>query len=92
MDTFVGGHQGEHGGLERLLRVLMGRSLLLLLADVGDDEDRLLRANELAGDGPYSTKYLALRASQGKLPAVKRGGRWLSSRRAVETYRRDIGK
>jgi fido (protein-threonine AMPylation protein) len=92
MDTFAGGHQGQHGDLERLLGVLMGRSLLLLLAEVGGEDDALMRARELARDGPYSTKYLALRASQGELPAVKRGGRWLTSRRAVGTYRKEMGK
>jgi len=92
MDTFGSGHQGEHGGLERLLGVLMGRSLLLLLAELGGEDDALLRVSELARDGPYTAKYLALRASQGELPAVKRGGRWWTSRRAVGIYRRDVGK
>ncbi|UCC93008.1 MAG: Fic family protein [Thermoplasmata archaeon] len=92
MDTFVGGHQGDHADLERLLRVLMGRSLLLLLADVGDEEDRMLRVSELARDGPYTAKYLALRASQGHLPAEKRRGRWWTTRRAVGAYRQVVGK
>lgn len=92
MDTFVGGHQGEHGGLERLLRVLMGRSLLLLLNELGDEEDRMKRVTELARDGPYTAKYLALRASQGQLPAEKRGGRWWTSRGALEAYRKEVGK
>jgi Fic family protein len=92
MDTFDLGHQGEHGGLERLLRNLMGRSLLLLLHEVGGEEDRLTRVTELARDGPYTAKYLALRASQGKLPAEKRGGQWWTSERAVGIYRRDVGR
>jgi Fic family protein len=92
MDTFVGGHQGDHADLERLLEVLMGRSLLLLLDDLGGEEDGLLRVNELARDGPYTAKYLALRASQGQLPALKRGGRWWTSKRVVGLYRREVGK
>jgi len=91
MDTFDLGHQGVHDGLERLLRRLMGRSLLLLLHDVGGEEDRLTRVSELARDGPYTAKYLALRASQGKLPADKRGGRWWTTRRAVDVYREAVG-
>jgi Fic family protein len=93
MDTFVGGHRGDHADLERLLKVLMGRSLLLLLDDLGhEEEDRLMRVSELARDGPYTAKYLALRASQGHLPALKRRGRWWTSIRAVGLYRRDLGK
>ena len=92
MDTFPGGHQGDHASLEELLRVLMARSLLLLLDDVGTDEDRLMDLSQLERDGPYTAKYLALRASQGHLPALKRGGQWWTSRRAVGLYRRDVGK
>jgi len=91
MGTFEAGHRGEHGGLEELLRVLMGRSLLRLLDDVGGGEDRLARVVKLAGDGPYSAKYLALRAGQGELPALKRGGQWWTSARAVDLYRDAVG-
>ncbi len=86
------GHSGNLVPLVAVIGVLMGRSLLLLLDDVGTDEDELMRVNGLAGDGPYSAKYLALRASQGMLPAVKRGGRWWTSRRAVGLYRHSLGK
>jgi hypothetical protein len=54
--------------------------------------DGLLPITELGGDGPYSAKYLGLRASQGELPAIKKGGKWWTSRRAVGAYREAIGK
>ena len=41
---------------------------------------------------PYSAKYLALRASQGQLPAVKRKGQWLTSGRAVTLYLKTVGR
>jgi Fic family protein len=91
MDTFEGGHRGDHASLEELLRVLMARSILLLLDDVGTDEDRLKGLDDIASDGPYTAKYLALRASQGRLPAIKRGGRWWTSIRAVGFYRNLMG-
>ena len=75
-----------------LMEVLMGRALLLLLDQVGAEEDKLMPVNRLTGDGPYSAKYLALRASQGQLPAVKEGGRWRTSHRAVGTYKEHLGK
>ena len=62
------------------------------LDGIGGESDKMLRVSELARDGPYTAKYLALRASQGQLPALKRGGRWWTSRRAVGLYRRDVGK
>lgn len=86
------GHSGDHVPLVAMIGELMGRSLLLMLDGIGGGDDELMRVSELARDGPYTAKYLALRASQGQLPAVKRGGRWWTSRRAVGLYRRDVGK
>jgi len=86
------GHSGDHHPLVAMIGELMGRSLLLMLDGIGGESDRMLRVSKLARDGPYTAKYLALRASQGQLPAVKRGGRWWTSRRAVGLYRRDVGK
>jgi Fic family protein len=73
------GHSGDHAPLVAMIEELMGRSLVLLLDAVGTDDDRLVRMGELERDGPYTAKYLALRASQGQLPAVGK-------------YRMDVGK
>ena len=91
-DALSEGHSGNLVPLVAMIRVLMGRSLLLLLDQVGADEDKLMPVTRLAGDGPYSAKYLALRASQGELPAVKEVGQWRTSRRAVGLYRENLGK
>ena len=85
-------HAGDPTPLGSLLWELSGRSLLLLLDRVGTDDDGLMPVTELGKEGPYSAKYLGLRAGQGELPAVKEGGRWWTSRRAVGAYREAIGK
>lgn len=81
------GHSGEFGGLEGFLEAAMGRSLLDLLDQVGVAEDELRPLRRLAARGPYSAKYLGLRASQERLPAVKVSGDWMSSPRALRLYR-----
>ena len=62
-------------------------SLTSYLAITGGD-DELVPLKELASmaDAPYSQEYLSLRARQGALDAVKIGGVWHSSRRAVAQY------
>ena len=92
LDAMGEGHTGHLPPLAALIRVLLGRSLVLLLDVMGSKEDELLRVSELEKDGPYSAKYLALRASQGELPAVMRVGRWCTSRRALGMYRRELGR
>jgi Fic family protein len=47
----------------------------------------------LAAEGtPYSQEYLSLLARTGRLEAVKRGRVWVTTRRAVEAYRRSLQK
>jgi len=62
-------------------------SLTLYLAIFGG-ADELIALAELAKlkECPYSQEYLALRARQGLLDAVKIGRRWFSTRRALEDY------
>lgn len=80
----------EPGGplepLRALLEALLARSLLDLLDQVGTRQDALRPLAELAERGPYDAKYLALRASQGALPAIKQGKAWRSSERALRLY------
>jgi len=62
-------------------------SLTSYLAIAGG-ADELVPLKELASvaDAPYSQEYLSLRARQGALDAVKIGGVWHSSMRAVAQY------
>ena len=86
------GHSGDLSQLEDFLSVVMGRSLLDLLDQVGTKEDELKSFKELEKAGPYSAKYLALRASQGRLPAIKARGDWYTSTRALDLYRDATGR
>src|SRR6266576_2156959 len=81
------GHGGALVELVDFLRLAIGRSLLDLLDQVGTGEDELKPLKKLARNTPYSAKYLALRASQSRLPALKLSGDWHSSERAITIYR-----
>jgi len=90
--SLVEGHDGDLSDFEELIRVLMGRSLLDLLDQVGTREDELKPLRALAKLSPYSAKYLSLRASQEELPALKASGDWHSSERALRIYRDLVGR
>lgn len=86
------GHARDLRPLEAFLRAAMARALLDLLDQVGTSQDALLPLKDFQVGGPYSAKYLALRAGQEELPAVKRAGVWQTSARAVMLYRDIIGR
>jgi Fic family protein len=86
------GHIGDLVPLERLLDRLMGASLVELLDMVGSKEDELKPLVAFERGGPYSAKYLALRAGQGELPALKQRGDWTTSARALSLYRKYGGR
>ncbi|MCX6653257.1 MAG: Fic family protein [Methanomassiliicoccales archaeon] len=86
LDALEKADDGDPRELEALLRVLMASSLLALLDQVGTAEDALVPLRELEKGADRSAKYLSLRAGQGYLPAVKRKGDWLSSKRALRLY------
>lgn len=92
LDALETGHSGNLSALEVFLRRAMSRSLLDLLDQVGTAQDALKPLKEFEEDGPYSAKYLALRASQGEIPAVKRSGAWHTSVRALDIYRDLVGR
>ncbi len=46
--------------------------------------------SELARGTDYSVNYLGLLARKGQIDAVKRGGRWYSTRAAIEQYRDEV--
>ncbi|HVG36936.1 MAG TPA: Fic family protein [Thermoplasmata archaeon] len=90
--TLNSGHSGDLTELEALLTTAMGRSLLDLLDQVGTAEDALKPLRKIATRGPYSAKYLGLRAGQEKLPAIKIAGDWNTSPRALRLYRERIDR
>ena len=90
--TLNAGHSGNLTELEALLTTAMGRSLLDLLDQVGTAEDALKPLRKIATRGPYSAKYLGLRAGQEKLPAIKIAGDWNTSPRALRLYRERIDR
>lgn len=90
--SLVEAHDGDLSNLEELTRVLIGRSLLDLLDQVGTREDELKPLRALAKQSPYSAKYLSLRATQEELPALKASGDWHSSERALRIYRDLVGR
>jgi Fic family protein len=92
IDTMIAGHKGDLRPLEELIRELMGRSLIDLLDQVGTAEDSLMTTIELGADGPYSGKYLSLRAKQGELPGLLRKHNWWTSHRAISIYRESLRK
>jgi len=47
---------------------------------------------ELARGTDYSVNYLGLLARKGEIDAVKRGGRWYSTRAAIEHYRDEVAR
>jgi Fic family protein len=86
------GHSADFAPLIRILQTAMGRSLLDLLDQVGTEQDELKNLGSFASKSGYTAHYLALRAGQAELPAVKERGRWRSSSRAISFYRKHSGR
>ncbi len=86
------GQLGDESELVEFFGVLMGRSLIDMLDQVGTKDDELKPLKKVEKAGPYSAKYLALRAGQGKLPAIKVAGDWYTSRRALSLYGELFGR
>jgi len=86
------GHSTDLVDLLSLLKVLIGRSILDLLDQVGAADDELKPLKKLASKGSYSAHYLSLRAGQGKLPAIKVAGDWRTSARSLRLYSEITGR
>ena len=87
--------EGNHGDLNPLKNFVMdkmGASLVYMLSYVGTSEDELRSLVQLESTGPYSAKYLALRARQGELPAMMIKHGWRTSTRALNLYIMEIGR
>lgn len=50
------------------------------------NEEKLISLKEASKLTPYSSDYLGLLVRKGKLEGNKIGGRWLTSKRAIEIY------
>jgi len=59
---------------------------LKTLTPITSKREQFLPLSELAGQTPYSGKYLNLLIRQGKLAAHKEGRLWMSTKEAVEEY------
>jgi Fic family protein len=93
LDALEKGNDGDLADLTEFLRIAMSQSLIDLLDQVGSTkDDELLTTTELGKKPPYSAKYLALRAKQGSLPALKRTRDWMTSRRALDLYLKYVGR
>ena len=94
--TYLGVLEAGHGSnLSRLmgfLRERMASSLLDLMNQVGTAKDELRPLKDFGESGPYSAKYLTLRAGQGEFPAIKRKRSYHSSDRALALYRDKVGR
>lgn len=81
------GNAGDLKPLQAVLRAAMAGSLLDLLDQVGTEQDELKRLASFASRSGFGAHYLALRAGQGELPALKLKGAWRTSARAMALYR-----
>jgi len=78
--------QKDYRGLSELVaRAVLGNLNRLLLPQMAT-EDTYLPLSALAEGTPYTSSYLRKLADQGKLHALKRGGRWISTRWHIEAY------
>ncbi len=84
--------EGDFGALEDFLKARMGSSLVDLLDQLGTERDELISLQEASEESSYGARYLALRCKQGELPALKSNGRWKTSERALELYKREVGR
>ena len=92
LDALERGDPPDLEPLTEFLRVAMGRALLDLLDQVGTKLDELRPLRRFVAKGPYTAKYLSLRAGQGELPALKARGDWRTSARALSIYRDLVGR
>jgi Fic family protein len=94
LNALESAHRDGMHKLTEFLETNMASSLIFALDMVGSEEDRLLTLNEAkkASDTDYSTKYLALRITQGELPGIRLNGRWKTSPVAISLYREIKGR
>lgn len=84
LENFVG------KAVERSLTLYLQACIPQTLPSSADEE--WISLAQAAQGTPYSQEYLSLLARKGRLEAIKRGRVWLTTRRAVENYRRSVDK
>jgi len=92
LDSLEKGYSGNLTDMKEFLRVTMGRSLLDFLDQVGTEKDELKRLKYFVDGKSYSAKYLSLLVQKGNLPAVRIKGDFFTSERAIECYRKFVGR
>jgi len=81
--------KGDYTPLVRFVAQNVERSLnmyLNIITPKSKRKENFLPLSEIAGNTPFSAKYLNLLARQGKLEAYKKGRNWLSSKESIENY------
>ncbi len=86
------GSSGNFAPITTFMQARVGATLIDLLAKLGTGDDELQSLTELAKGTGYTGKYLALRASQGQLPATRYKSEYRSSSRAVRLYEEFVGR
>jgi len=87
--------QADRGRYAPLLNLVgraveIGLNLYLDACDAAPPQEDLLPLRDLAQDTALSAEYLALLIRKGRLAGTKRGGRWHSTRAALERYRAEV--
>ena len=88
------GHKGDMLPFVELVARSVERSLDLYLEVLEKPSEKtdLISLAEAAKLTPYSQEYLSLLARKGRLPALKRGRAWVTTRKDVEEYLASVRK
>jgi Fic family protein len=86
--------RGRYGPLLNLIgrAVEIGLDLYLEACDAAPPQEELLPLRELAAGTGLSAEYLALLIRKGRLEGSKRGGRWHSTRAALDRYLAEVAR
>ncbi|MFA6330328.1 MAG: Fic family protein [Candidatus Micrarchaeia archaeon] len=87
-------HKGNLSPFVELVARSAERSLDLYLEvlEKPSGKTELIPLSKAARLTPYSQEYLSLLARKGRLPALKRGRSWVTSRKDVEEYLSSVGR
>lgn len=79
---------GDYNALANVIGLAIERSLDMYLEACEEFPDQVYQPlSELAAASGYRLRYLSWLIREGRLPAIKQGGRWLTTRAAIEEYR-----
>ena len=89
--------RGHHPPLLNFVGRAIERGLTLYLeastprTEPPSNQDKWILLRDAAQHVSYSQEYLSLLARTGRLEAVKRGRKWYTTRRAIESYQQSLG-